>query len=214
LRDSIDHHEVFDQLKVAQELERHQLIEFRRISAHLYKKNARFAEAVTLSKKDKLYKDAMEFAAASKKQEIGEELLQFFAEMGSKECFASCLFTCYDIIRADVALEVAWRFKLLDYAFPFLVQFIREYTTKIDDVIKGIEEEKKKKEKKSDQPDSFKVSEDSSMLHTVPQLGFYDSGNNPGMQNFGNTGGNFGNTGGFGIPPTQTGFGQGGFGGF
>jgi len=52
------------------------------------------------------------------------------------------------------------------------------------------------------------------MLHTVPQLGFYDSGNNPGMQNFGNTGGNFGNTGGFGIPPTQTGFGQGGFGGF
>jgi len=92
----------------------------------------------------------------------------------------------------------------LDYAFPFLVQFIREYTTKIDDVIKGIEEEKKKKEKKSDQPDSFKVSEDSSMMHTVPQIGFYDQG---GMNNQ-----NFGNTG-FGIPPTPTGFGQ-GFGGF
>jgi len=69
--------------------------------------------------------------------------------MGSKECFAACLFTCYDIIRADVALEVAWRFKLLDFAFPFLIQFIREYSTKIDDVIKGIEEEKKEKRKKN-----------------------------------------------------------------
>ncbi|KAJ6240635.1 clathrin heavy chain [Anaeramoeba flamelloides] len=38
---------------------------------------------------------------------------------------------CYDIIRPDVALELAWRFNIVDFAMPFLIQTFREYSTRI-----------------------------------------------------------------------------------
>lgn len=41
---------------------------------------------------------------------------------GKKECFASCLFTCYDLIRPDIALELAWMNNMIDFAFPYLLQ--------------------------------------------------------------------------------------------
>nr|GMD87823.1 clathrin heavy chain 1 [Ipomoea batatas] len=41
---------------------------------------------------------------------------------GKKECFASCLFVCYDLIRPDVALELAWMNNIKDFAFPYLLQ--------------------------------------------------------------------------------------------
>lgn len=41
---------------------------------------------------------------------------------GKKECFASCLFICYDLIRPDVALELAWTNNMLDFTFPYLFQ--------------------------------------------------------------------------------------------
>ena len=41
---------------------------------------------------------------------------------GKKECFASCLFVCYDLIRPDVALELAWMNDMIDFAFPYLLQ--------------------------------------------------------------------------------------------
>lgn len=50
--------------------------------------------------------DAMETAAQSADPEIAEELLHFFVQEGQRECFASCLYTCYDLIKPDVALEV------------------------------------------------------------------------------------------------------------
>lgn len=39
-----------------------------------------------------------------------------------KECFASCLFVCYDLIRPDVALELAWMNNMIDFVFPYLLQ--------------------------------------------------------------------------------------------
>lgn len=48
----------------------------------------------------------------------------FFLVQGKKECFASCLFVCYDLIRADVALELAWIHNMVDFAFPYLLQVI------------------------------------------------------------------------------------------
>ena len=41
---------------------------------------------------------------------------------GKKECFASCLFVCYDLIRPDVALELAWMNNMIDFSFPYLLQ--------------------------------------------------------------------------------------------
>ena len=46
----------YDQISLAQRLERHELMEFRRIAAHIYKANLRWRKAVALAKQDKLYK--------------------------------------------------------------------------------------------------------------------------------------------------------------
>ena len=48
----------------------------------------------------------METAAQSGEPEIAEELLRFFVDQGERECFAALLYTCYELIKPDVALEV------------------------------------------------------------------------------------------------------------
>ena len=56
LRRSIDNHHNFDNIALAQQLEKSEFIEFRRIAAYLYKGNNRWQQAIDLCKKDKLYK--------------------------------------------------------------------------------------------------------------------------------------------------------------
>ncbi|ONK67911.1 uncharacterized protein A4U43_C05F5080 [Asparagus officinalis] len=136
LRESIDLHDNFDQIGLAQKIEKHELLEMRRVAAYIYKKAGRWKQSIALSKKDKMYKDAMETCSQSGERELSEELLVYFIEQGKKECFASCLFICYDLIRPDVALELAWTNNMLDFTFPYLLQFIREYTSKVDDLMK------------------------------------------------------------------------------
>ncbi|KAL2558245.1 Clathrin heavy chain 1 [Forsythia ovata] len=136
LRESIDFYDSFDQIGLAQKIEKHELLEMRRVAAYIYKKAGRWKQSIALSKKDSLYKDAMETASQSGDRELAEELLVYFIEQGKKECFASCLFVCYDLIRPDVVLELAWINNMIDFAFPYLLQFMREYTGKIDELIK------------------------------------------------------------------------------
>ncbi|XP_019565714.2 clathrin heavy chain 2 isoform X1 [Rhinolophus sinicus] len=132
LRASIDAYDNFDKIALAQRLEKHQLIEFRRIAAYLYKGNKRWAQSVELCKKDHLYKDAMQHTAESRDAELAEKLLQWFLEEGKRECFAASLFTCYDLLPPDVVLELAWRHNLLDLAMPYFIQVMREYLSKVD----------------------------------------------------------------------------------
>ncbi|KAI1232992.1 hypothetical protein IHE44_0006182 [Lamprotornis superbus] len=131
LRASIDAYDNFDNITLAQRLEKHELIEFRRIAAYLYKGNNRWKQSVELCKKDRLYKDAMQYAAESKDAELAEKLLQWFLEEGKQECFAACLFTCYDLLHPDVVLELAWRHNIMDFAMPYFIQVMREYLTKL-----------------------------------------------------------------------------------
>ena len=56
LRDSINTYDSFDQIGLASQLEEHELLEFRRISAQIYKNNLRWRKAVALAKRDMLYK--------------------------------------------------------------------------------------------------------------------------------------------------------------
>ena len=56
LRASIDAFDNFDNIALAQRLEKHELIEFRRIGAYLYKGNNRWKQSVDLCKKDRLFK--------------------------------------------------------------------------------------------------------------------------------------------------------------
>ncbi|XP_008369269.1 clathrin heavy chain 2-like isoform X1 [Malus domestica] len=151
LRESIDLHDSFDQIGLAQKIEKHELLEMRRVAAYIYKKAGRWKQSIGLSKKDKLYKDAMETASQSGDRELAEELLVYFIEQGKKECFASCLFVCYDLIRPDIALELAWMNNMIDFAFPYLLQFIREYTGKVDELVKDkIEAQKEIKAKEQE----------------------------------------------------------------
>ncbi|XP_044985487.1 clathrin heavy chain 1-like isoform X1 [Hordeum vulgare subsp. vulgare] len=152
LRESVDMHDNFDQIGLAQKLEKHELLEMRRIAAYIYKKAGRWKQSIALSKKDNMYKDCMETCSQSGDRELSEDLLVYFIEQGKKECFASCLFICYDLIRADVALELAWTNNMLDFAFPYLLQFIREYTSKVDDLVKDrIESQKEEKAKDNEE---------------------------------------------------------------
>ena len=137
LRASIDGFKNFDTISLAQALEKNDLIEFRRIAAYLYKDNNRWKQSVDLCKKDKLFQDAMEYVAASGEAAIAEELLAYFLEIKNSECFAACLFTCYDLVKPDVVLELAWRHNIVDFAMPYLVQVMREYINKVD----GLEED-------------------------------------------------------------------------
>ena len=142
LRTSITTYDDFDQVALAYRLEKHDLLEFRRIAATVYKKNLRWRTALELQKKDNLHRDAMETAAASAQSELAEELLDYFVKDGNKECFAACLFTCYDLIKADVALEVAWMNGMLDFVMPYMIQFLREYTSKVDNLVASDAEQK------------------------------------------------------------------------
>ncbi|XP_045391143.1 clathrin heavy chain 2 isoform X2 [Lemur catta] len=132
LRASVDAYNNFDSIGLAQRLEKHQLMEFRRIAAYLYKRSNRWAQSVELCKKDHLYQDAMQHAAESRDAELAEKLLQWFLEEGRRECFAASLFTCYDLLHPDVVLELAWRHDLVDFAMPYFIQVTREYLSKVD----------------------------------------------------------------------------------
>ncbi|KAK2376500.1 clathrin heavy chain [Trifolium repens] len=154
LRESIDLYDNFNEIGLAQKIEKHELLEMRRIAAYIYKKAGRWKQSIALLKKDKLYKDCMETCYQSGDQELAEDLVVYFIEQGKKECFASCLFACYDLIRPDVALELAWENNMIDFSFPYLLQSIREYTSKVDELIRDkIEAENEKKLREKEQKD-------------------------------------------------------------
>jgi len=132
LRESITRHDNFDQVALAARLERHELLEMRRLAALVYRRNLKWLKAVELAKSDGLFKDAAETVAASGQPELAEALLRWFVSKGEKECFAAALYTCYDLLRPDVVLELAWAHGLERLSAPFFVAVMREYTAKVD----------------------------------------------------------------------------------
>ncbi|CAA7034401.1 unnamed protein product [Microthlaspi erraticum] len=104
LRESIDLHDSFDQIGLAQKIEKH--------SAYIYKKAGRWKQSIALSKKD-MYKDCMETASQSGDHDLAEQLLVYFIE-----------------------------------------QFIREYSGKVDELIKDkLEARKEVKAKEQKEKD-------------------------------------------------------------
>lgn len=168
LRASIDAFDNFDNIALAQRLEKHELIEFRRIAAYLYKGNNRWQQSVELCKRDKLYKDAMLYAAESRNCATAEDLIHWFLEIGNHECFAACLFMCYDLLSPDVVLELAWRHNLIDFAMPYMVQVMKEYIDKVNKLAVSEAERKDQEESKQDQPIVFGA--DQLMLTAGPSM--------------------------------------------
>jgi len=155
LRQSIEDFDNFDQIALAQKLEKHDLLEMRRLAALVYKKNKRFKQSIDLSKQDAMYKDTMDCARDSGNPDLAENLLRFFSDQNNRECFAACLYTCYDLISPDIALELAWRRGMMDFAMPYLVQVLREYTTRLDALDKKTQKKEEAEEKKKSAPNDF-----------------------------------------------------------
>ena len=89
-------HEPYSSLSV--QIEKHELLEMRRVAAYIYKKAGRWKQSIALSKKDNLYKDAMETASQSGDREFAEELLVYFIE----QVFSSVrFFSLNEILEAD-----------------------------------------------------------------------------------------------------------------
>lgn len=151
LRSSIEAQDNFDNISLAQQLEKHPLVEFRRISAYLFKGNNRWKQSIELCKKDKLYKDAMEYAAESRNGELSEELLSFFLEEKLYDCFAASLYHCYDLLHPDVIMELAWKHKIMDYAMPYMIQVMRDYQTRLEKLERSEHERKEEKAEQQQQ---------------------------------------------------------------
>jgi clathrin heavy chain len=153
LRDSITDYDNFDQLGLAGKLEKHDLKEMRRLAALLYAKNKKYAQSVELSKTEGSFHDAIQAARESGSTEFAENLLRFFVDNSNKECFAACLYSCYDFLRPDVVMELGWRNGLTDLCMPYFIQVMREYGTKIDALEKKVAAQREEKSKDAPNPD-------------------------------------------------------------
>ncbi|KAI0285915.1 clathrin heavy chain 1 [Russula aff. rugulosa BPL654] len=202
LRDSIDSFDNFDNTSLARRLEKHELLEFRRLAAHLYKKNGRWEESISLSKQDKLYKDAMVTASVSASTEIAEELLSYFVVIGNKECFAALLYICFDLLRSDVVEELSWQHGLNDFYMPYKIQHQRTLVEKLAALEKEVRERSKKEQQKEEQEADAPIINPGGFgnrLMLTQGNGFAGQAAPPSMN--GTTGAAFG------IPPQMTGFG-------
>ena len=217
LKSSILEFNIFDQLNLAKKIENHPLLEFRRISALVYRQNKKYQQSIEISKKLEFFKDTIETALESGTPQLCEDLIRFFAGSGDKECFCACLYTCYEFIKPDVAMELAWRYDMTEFIMPFMIQTFKDLTSRIDYMQRRAEDkdkkEKEEKEEKILQPldiASFNVNPQAMVLFD-PMMG----GQMGGGMNMGVSGGMGMNPGGYNYGGGNMGgsMGGGGFGG-
>ncbi|RYP03538.1 hypothetical protein DL764_005093 [Monosporascus ibericus] len=145
LRDSVENYDNYDPVDLASRLEKHELVFFRQIAANIYRKNKRWEKSIALSKQDKLFKDAIETAAMSGKTDAVEDLLRYFVDIGSRECYVGMLYSCYDLIRPDLILEISWRHGLHDFTMPYMINLLCQQTKELAS-LKADNEARKAKE--------------------------------------------------------------------
>ncbi|KUJ22300.1 clathrin heavy chain, partial [Mollisia scopiformis] len=153
LRDSVENYDNYDPVELAQRLERHDLVFFRQIAANIYRKNKRWEKSIALSKQDKLFKDAIETAAMSGKSDVVEELLRYFVDIGSRECYVGMLYACYDLIPIHVVMEISWRHGLTDFTMPFMINYLAQQSSTIE-ILKKDNEERKLREKSQEKEEN------------------------------------------------------------
>ncbi|PSK55155.1 hypothetical protein B9Z65_2544 [Elsinoe australis] len=144
LRDSVENYDNYEAVALAQRLEKHELVFFRQIAATIYRKNKRWDKSIALSKQDKLFKDAIETSAMSNKSEVVEELLRYFVDIGSRECYVGMLYACYDLIPLHTVMELSWRHGLTDFTMPFMINYLSQQASTIETLKKDNDERKAK----------------------------------------------------------------------
>ncbi|ESZ95336.1 clathrin heavy chain [Sclerotinia borealis F-4128] len=157
LRDSVENYDNYDAVELAQRLERHDLVFFRQIAANIYRKNKRWEKSIALSKQDKLFKDAIETAAISSKADVVEELLRYFVDIGSRECYVGMLYACYDLIPIHVVMEISWRHGLTDFTMPFMINYLAQQSSTIAELKKDNEERKVREKSQVQEEDNTPI---------------------------------------------------------
>eukprot|EP00590_Aulacoseira_subarctica_P006793 CAMPEP_0172414528 /NCGR_PEP_ID=MMETSP1064-20121228/1169_1 /TAXON_ID=202472 /ORGANISM="Aulacoseira subarctica , Strain CCAP 1002/5" /LENGTH=1718 /DNA_ID=CAMNT_0013151243 /DNA_START=102 /DNA_END=5258 /DNA_ORIENTATION=+ len=165
LRQSIDDFQNFNMIAMASKLATHELLEFRRISAYVYRCNKKYNLSIELSKDDRMWKDAIDTANESADAEIIENLLRFFCETSEKECFCAALFTCFSHISPDIALELGWLNGYHNFIMPFFIQTFRQTHVRL----------KQLEEKNAPPKDSTNQDDIAATYAAAPMLG------NPGV---------------------------------
>ncbi|KAJ1618574.1 armadillo-type protein [Pavlovales sp. CCMP2436] len=158
LAKAIDMFSNFDQIEMAKKCEAHELLQFRRIAAKLYMNNERYD-----------WTTAIQTTSDSGKQELAETLIAFFVKEKNKACFASTLFTCYELLRPDVVMEIAWRNGLTDYAMPFMIQSMRHLTAKVEELGKTTTKIEVKAEQEKKQAEEASI-----MSYADPSMAAYN----------------------------------------
>ncbi|PHH63349.1 hypothetical protein CDD81_6046 [Ophiocordyceps australis] len=201
LRDSVQNYDNYEAVELAGRLEKHDLIFFRQIAASIYRKNKRWEKSITLSKQDKLFKDAIETAATSGKSEIVEDLLRYFVDIGHRECYTGMLYACNSLISPDLVLELSWRHGLHDFSMPYMVNMLAQQTKEIA-LLKADNEARKAKEKEQEKTeDNTPILGGSRLMITAGPGGGMGGGMGGGAPT-----GTFGQTNGFIPQPTGYGF--------
>ena len=68
------------------------------------------------------YYVSINYSGVDNKFIIYQDLLAYFLDHKAYDCFAACLFQCYDLLHPDVILELAWKHNIMDFAMPYLIQ--------------------------------------------------------------------------------------------
>jgi len=132
LRKSIDSFNNFNMIALASKLATHELLEFRRISAYVYRCNKKWNQSIDLSKNDKMWKDCIDTANESEDAETIENLLRFFCDASEKECFCAGVYTCFAHVSPDVVLELGWLNGYHNFIMPYFIQTFRRTHTRLE----------------------------------------------------------------------------------
>ncbi|VEU20797.1 DEKNAAC101690 [Brettanomyces naardenensis] len=186
LRSVIEAHDKFDQIGLAERLEKHELVFFRQIAAIIYRKNKKWNKAISLSKTDKLWSDAIETAALSEQPKVATELLDYFVETGNRECMIATLYSCYSLVDYDKVLELSWLHKLGDFVRPYEISVAKENQSRIHVLYNDFrvrEAEKADQEEGPQGPQRLLITNGTGLPSSPAQIGYNATG-----AGFGNSG--------------------------
>ena len=68
-----------------------------------------------------------------------------------KECFSAALYTCYDLVSPDVALELAWLHSYTDDVLPYFIQHVKNSAERIS----ALEVKLEKSESKAEEAEAY-----------------------------------------------------------
>jgi len=153
LKDSTTTYGNFDAVSLAKRLEKHELLEFRRIAAKLhirvchvsYNANSRTSVIINIPSTCFFRTNCTKMLSKQPRHQKTVRLSKTFSDTLSiqgtrklsRQCCSRTSFDgkakcrCCDQIRPDIVIELGWRANLMDFAMPFLINTVCEQTRKV-----------------------------------------------------------------------------------